>query len=308
MLYSILKYYFRILLALYFKNITILNSSMVRKNHPILLYSNHSNALLDPVLILSSINEPARITATSTLRNKPIVGKLLSKLHVLFLHRRVDGHSNEVMKKNNEILNSCVETLHEKRILLLFPEGRSYPGQELIQFKNGISRIIKKYHEKYGYDLQVQPIHINYRGKGSFRSDVSINFLQPITSYPKNDKDFVINTTKMLEGIIRGEQGKYDTIEIHKKYTDKFLYTLSLMLFFPLIIIKPLTDLIARKEEEIDTVRILLSFLLIPIWISVQLIFFSQYLLLYILTVQVVTIFSPHLRYNKNNTSFRTNN
>ncbi len=285
---------------LYYRKIEYNGLENIPEDGPVLIYSNHPNALIDPVLILTKIDRKVTLTVTSQLSSIPLLGGLLRRLNVLFIHRRSDGHSEKVMKHNSDTIVNCANILQEKRMLLIFPEGRSYPDNKLREFKTGIVRIINEYESRNSVQLTILPVYIHYLSKSRFRSDVSVNFLPHEKSILNSELDIVDKVKKIRGNLVEQEVLLQDkAYEKEQKLTAKILLlgfqglVLSLL---PVTLIYILAEFIAKKEEQIDTTRVALSFLLLPLLYLMQLfIVFTQLSLAFLGMISLISIFINYL-------------
>ena len=117
----------RLALWIYFRRIEVEGLSRVPRSGPVLLVPNHSNALVDPLVIAIQLRRPISLTARNTLAQYPLMGFAMKAFKIIPIHRRQDAASGSDPAKNTEALAECRRRLSQGAALCLFPEGRATP-------------------------------------------------------------------------------------------------------------------------------------------------------------------------------------
>ncbi|MGB5417843.1 1-acyl-sn-glycerol-3-phosphate acyltransferase, partial [Algibacter sp.] len=88
---SFVRGYINLGMFFYFRRIKIHDVQNVPKSKPVLLLSNHQNALLDALLIGTKCNRSAYFLTRASVFNKPVIAKILESLQMLPVYRIRDG-------------------------------------------------------------------------------------------------------------------------------------------------------------------------------------------------------------------------
>ncbi|MCX6182532.1 MAG: lysophospholipid acyltransferase family protein [Bacteroidetes bacterium] len=179
LIYYILHRLVKITLPLYYRRVNVSGTKNLPLDKPVLLAVNHQNAFLDAVLVVYQMNKQAYFLARSDAFKNPIVGKILKGLNIVPIYRAQDGTG---VKNNGEVFTWCYQTLAENKWVLIFPEGTCEPHKHMFPLKKGMARIALGAVEKYpNLDLHIVPVGLNYSDHMGFRSDVWIDYGEPIS-------------------------------------------------------------------------------------------------------------------------------
>jgi glycerol-3-phosphate O-acyltransferase/dihydroxyacetone phosphate acyltransferase len=182
MLYRIFRALARLTLRIFFRQIEVEGLANVPVEGPVLLVPNHSNALVDPLVILTSLRRPVTVTAKNTLLRNPLLRPLMTALGVVTFHRREDRGQGADVRQNVHSLERCGDILARGGALCIFPEGVSHSDPKLRPFHLGAARIALDFIRKNGIvgKLQIVPVGLLYTEKDQFRSGVWIRFGPPL--------------------------------------------------------------------------------------------------------------------------------
>jgi 1-acyl-sn-glycerol-3-phosphate acyltransferase len=182
MLYRLFRALARLTLHLFFRHIEVGGSENVPDGGPVLLVPNHTNALVDPLVILIVLRRRVTITAKNVLARNPLLGLLIKGLGVVTFHRRDDVGKGADLRENVRSLQACRAVLAGGGALCIFPEGVSHSDPKLRRFHTGAARIALDYVRKDGDPgrLRVVPVGLLYTEKDQFRSGVWLRFGVPI--------------------------------------------------------------------------------------------------------------------------------
>lgn len=111
-------------LFFYYKKISVVKEEGIPKNKPILLLSNHQNALIDALLIATTSGRFSYFLTRASVFKKKLVSKLLYSVNMLPVYRVRDGWST--ISKNNYIFKTCTQKLKNNEAVALFPEGNHH--------------------------------------------------------------------------------------------------------------------------------------------------------------------------------------
>lgn len=164
--------------VLFYKKIEISGVHQLDNNRPVILCANHSNALADAVLLQYTSKRLIHPLARSGLFKNPVLKIILSVWQAVPVYRKQD--SGDVAVDNDAMFSKAYEMLAENEVLMIFPEGQSHSDLHLRQIKTGISRIALGYKEKYNELPLIIPVGLNFTNTIKFRSNVYINFGEPL--------------------------------------------------------------------------------------------------------------------------------
>jgi len=170
----------------------------VPSSGPVLFVPNHTNALVDPMVVMTSLRRPITVTAKNALARNPLLRWLMSALGVVTFQRREDaGQEGTDQRHNVRSLQRCREILARGGAVCIFPEGVSHSDPALRPFKAGPARIALDFLQKEGNPgrLRIVPVGLLYTDKSRIRSDIWLRFGTAIDverwkeEHPKGDAD-----------------------------------------------------------------------------------------------------------------------
>ncbi len=165
---------------------------------PVLFVPNHTNALVDPMVIMTSLRRPLTVTAKNVLARNPPLRWLMSALGVVTFQRREDAGQEVADQRHNvRSMQRCREILAEGGAVCIFPEGISHSDPSLRPFKAGPARIALDFLRKEGNPgrLRIVPVGLLYTEKDRMRSDIWLRFGTAIDverwqeDHPQGDAD-----------------------------------------------------------------------------------------------------------------------
>ena len=179
MLYTILKVIYKIGLRIFFRRFEVYNRHLMPDDGPLLVVSNHPNTFMDPIVIASLLRQPVYFIAKSTVFGSAFWNWMLRQMHLIPIHRREDNPDQVV--SNDEAFADSFKALHQKKTLLIFPEGNSFNQRRLRKLKTGTARIALGAEATDVKGLKILPVGLNYSAPTRFQSDVFVNVGEPIT-------------------------------------------------------------------------------------------------------------------------------
>lgn len=176
-LLRLIRAYFRIALRLHYSTIEVEGMENVPPTGPVLLLSNHPNALIDPLAVAYPLRRRVWFTAKHTLAALPGFGWLMRTAGVLTFQRQQDAESGASLRGNLATFAQIHERLSAGGAVLIFPEGRTHTETRLSRFKRGAARIALSYVEggREG-DLVVVPVGLTYDTASRFRPRLHVRF------------------------------------------------------------------------------------------------------------------------------------
>ena len=142
--------------------------------------SNHTNALMDPMVMLSSTRGRKVFVARADIFKKNWARKALSFLRVMPIYRIRDGIN--AVKHNDQAIEQATGVIMDGVPFVIFPEATHRPKHSLLKLSKGIFHIAESAIEKSkdGKPVYILPIGIEYGDYFRFRTNVLIRFGKPI--------------------------------------------------------------------------------------------------------------------------------
>ena len=138
--YTILRtFWVNPIIKLSLRRLTIRGKENLPKDGAIIIGSNHTSALLDPLVILRAMNRATVFMTRADIFRKPFLQKIFTFLKMLPIFRIRDGYA--AVKQNEEISAKCVKVLKHRYPLALFPEATHRPKHSLLGLSKGIFHI-----------------------------------------------------------------------------------------------------------------------------------------------------------------------
>ncbi|NIR42444.1 MAG: hypothetical protein GWN99_00950 [Gemmatimonadetes bacterium] len=181
MLYRVLRGFWRIALTVFFRDIEVEGRGHVPDRGALLIVPNHTNALVDPLVILTRLERPVTVTAKTTLARNPLLAVLMRALNVITFQRRQDVDADSDSDHNARAFEECRRRLKSDAAICIFPEGVSHSDPGLRPFRSGAARIALDFveHEADRDGLLIQPVGLYFEKKDRFRSSVWVRFGEP---------------------------------------------------------------------------------------------------------------------------------
>lgn len=165
----------------YFKRIEVHGVENVPKNKPILLLSNHQNALLDALLIATKCGRFSYFLTRAGVFKSTLISKILKSLRMLPVYRIRDGWGN--LANNKAIFSSCVELFNKNEAIVIFPEGSHNLKRTVRPLSKGFTRIIFETLDTHpNIDLQLVPVGLNFLNAERFSDSTALYFGNPISA------------------------------------------------------------------------------------------------------------------------------
>lgn len=175
MLYAVLRFIARVALRWYYRSIEVLGREGIPVSGPVILAANHNNALVDALIVASSIDRQVRLTAKATLLSHPVTRLVVLAVGIVPLKRRADeveGDASAAAARNAEAFRDVVSTLGSGGMILIFPEGISHSAPQLAPLRTGCARMAIQARQSGVTGVRIIPVGLTFEGKGSPRSRV----------------------------------------------------------------------------------------------------------------------------------------
>ena len=194
-------------IRLYYPVIHISHPELLPKEGATLYIANHSNSLIDPVIIGITSNRPVRFLAKAPLFKTPVLGRIMKAIGMIPAYRGQDDSSSSSVRRNVESLNIAGENLARGLPVGIFPEGKSHDLMHMEQVKTGAARIAQRAVELSDGEAPVWivPLGINFEDKSRFRSRLWVSVAEPVDAavwfkeHDGNAKQAMRELTNMLD-------------------------------------------------------------------------------------------------------------
>lgn len=179
----------------FFRRIFYSNLKKVPLEKPLLFVGNHQNSFMDGILVGSYLPQPLHFLMRADMFRKPFARFCLRELNVAPVYRIEEGIEN--VHKNLETFIGIYSILKDNGNLVVFSEGICVQEKRLQKLRKGTARMAFGAEEKYGLDVHIVPVGINYTYPSKFRKEVMINFHDPFSIKELKD-DYKANPAKAL--------------------------------------------------------------------------------------------------------------
>ena len=201
--YEHLRYYVDLALKLSYRHIKYVGRERIPTDGAVIYAPNHTNALMDALVILAMDRKPKVFVARADIFRKPILAKIFRFLKIMPIMRMRDGMDE--VKKNNETIEKAVDVLRDRVHFCIFPEGQHQTKYSAQPLAKGIFRIAFQAQELMpDMPLYIVPVGMRYGNFFRFRSTLRVQIGEPIdvreflASHPDNTVAEQMNIIKEL--------------------------------------------------------------------------------------------------------------
>ena len=138
-LYSFLFNYVSFSVKHSYRKILHVGLDNIPKDGAIIFAPNHTNTLMDALVVLCYDYTPKVFVARADIFKNPVLAKIFHFLKIMPIMRQRDGF--QAVKKNQEIINKSVDVLKDRIPFCIFPEGTHQAKYSSIPLSKGIFRI-----------------------------------------------------------------------------------------------------------------------------------------------------------------------
>lgn len=184
MLYQLLRGTARLALRLFYADVKVHGREHIPPDQPVMLVANHPNALVDAMLVATTVKRNVSITARATLFESRPLSAILRRVGVIPLRRAQDVPPHEAasgfLTRNVLSRAHVIEALRGCEAVLVFPEGTSHDRPYVAPLKSGAARLALQAHDSKVCNLHILPIGLIYEAKDQINTDVLVRFGAPI--------------------------------------------------------------------------------------------------------------------------------
>jgi 1-acyl-sn-glycerol-3-phosphate acyltransferase len=169
-LYRLLRGTAAIALRWYYSDIAVQGQARVPHDGPLLILANHPNALIDPLLVGTTVHRRVLLTAKATLFDQPALAWLLRAVGVVPLRRAKDEVRDDTahalaLERNAQAFARVTDALRREQAVLVFPEGISHDEPALAPLKSGTARMALQAHLEGVTGVRLLPMGLVYEEK-----------------------------------------------------------------------------------------------------------------------------------------------
>lgn len=170
MLYELLRGTADIALRWYYADIAVQGRERVPLDGPLLVLANHPNALIDPLLVGTTVPRRVLLTAKATLFEHSALALLLRAVGVVPLRRAKDEVHDRtsrsvVPERNAQAFAQVTSVLRARQVVLVFPEGISHDDSTLAPLKSGAARMALQASREGVAGIRLLPIGLVFEAK-----------------------------------------------------------------------------------------------------------------------------------------------
>lgn len=178
-LYNLLRYYVDFVLKLSYRNVRYNGLERLPQNSAVIYAPNHTNALMDALVILAMDRKPKVFVARADIFKNKTLAKIFRFLKIMPIMRMRDGIDE--VRKNDETIAKAVDVLRDHIPFCVFPEGTHQAKYSSLPLSKGIFRIAFQAQEMMpDMPLYIVPVGIRYGSFFRFRSTVRVQIGEPI--------------------------------------------------------------------------------------------------------------------------------
>ena len=207
----------RLLIHVFFRRVEVNGAERLPEHGPVLIVANHTNGLVDGLLLLAMLRRYPRFLGKATLFRILPLKPLLRLAGVVPVHRAKDG---EGTARNDATFRTCREMLAGGGVVAIFPEGISHDELMLQPLRTGAARIaLGAAFDAHADGLVIVPIGLAYDAKARFRSRALVTVGAPLpietwrARYDHDPRDAAHQLTDEIGRVLRAVGPDYKTVQ-----------------------------------------------------------------------------------------------
>ncbi|MEN8234551.1 MAG: 1-acyl-sn-glycerol-3-phosphate acyltransferase [Actinomycetota bacterium] len=143
---------------------------------PQLAVSNHFGGVADALIQAYALDRVPRFVARDVIWRYPLAKQVMGFVRAIPTHKPED----EGPAGNDQMFRSTYDALHERDLIMIFPEGITVEDPSMARIKTGAARIALGARADGVEGIEIVPSGIHYDDKGTLRSRVWVNVGAPI--------------------------------------------------------------------------------------------------------------------------------
>jgi 1-acyl-sn-glycerol-3-phosphate acyltransferase len=198
--HAAIRWAFRRIMAVYFRDIEATGNVPTANTAGRLFVSNHVNALVDPILVLTTAPCDISPIAKSTLWKIPGLRWLLMTAEAVPVVRRRDDPTKS-SADNSAMFDRIADFLGGGGNLLVFPEGTSHNEPHLLPPRTGPARMLVRSAERGARGLTYQSVALEFDARDVFRSRCLLIYgpVRPLDDEPLDSEERVRSVTTRIK-------------------------------------------------------------------------------------------------------------
>jgi glycerol-3-phosphate O-acyltransferase/dihydroxyacetone phosphate acyltransferase len=213
----------RLLVRVFFRSIEIQDGENLPDSSPVVLVANHTNGLVDGLLLMATLGRYPRFLGKSTLFKIPPLWPFLKLAGVIPVYRTMDAEAGD---HNVSAFATSHALLRAGGMVAVFPEGISHDELDLQPLKTGAARIALEAASGVGAeDLVTVAVGLVYDAKARFRSRALVRVGEPVPmkewaeDYRRDGRATVRAVTEELSGQIAGVSPSFSSWTQAKQFS-----------------------------------------------------------------------------------------
>ncbi|TNE79312.1 MAG: hypothetical protein EP332_11430 [Bacteroidetes bacterium] len=190
MWYAVWHWYMKRCMDLFYRRIEVQGKDNIPLDKPILFASNHTNALMDPLVISCHSGIQHYFMTRGDVFKKKLIGDLFRSWRMLPIFRMKDGI--ETLAQNNPVMDFVIDRLKNGYSIIIFAEGSHFWNQTVQPLKKGLVRIaFEVLNQDPNTELVVVPVGLHYNDMVRTNQDALVSFGKPISvkNFPKEESE-----------------------------------------------------------------------------------------------------------------------
>jgi 1-acyl-sn-glycerol-3-phosphate acyltransferase len=152
----------------FYRRVDVIGAERIPASGPLIVAANHHNALVDGVLLLSTLPRRLVSVAKAPLFSNPLIGPFLKLIGALPAYRRQEGGRDPA--RNDRLFAASTEALRGGGAILIFPEGVSQPEPILMPLRTGAARMLLAAEAAAVGPVTLLPVGLMFHEPGTFRT------------------------------------------------------------------------------------------------------------------------------------------
>lgn len=178
MIQRLLSWLIRAITHTFFRRIDVVNAENVPSDGPVIFAGNHPNALMDGWLLMAKCGRwPLHFMGNAKLWKYRLLAPVLDACGAVPVYSRDDSDGDV---DNEKAFASLYEVIESGNCMGIFPEGISHVESQLSKLKTGAARVALAVAARGKVQIKIVPCGLNYIHRHRFRSQVLIEFGEPI--------------------------------------------------------------------------------------------------------------------------------
>jgi len=195
---------FRKIVRLYFREIERIGSPPAPDTQGRVFVSNHHNALIDPILVLTDTECEISPIAKSTLWDVPGLKWLLDRAGAVPIVRKKDAPTKSA-GDNDATFDKIASHLADGGNILIFPEGTSHSEPQLAPLRTGAARMLVAAEGRRGTAQTFQAVALEFDARDDFRSRCLVLWgpVRRLADVPGTGEERIAKITDQMDADLR---------------------------------------------------------------------------------------------------------